>query len=204
MKSLKLAACTAAFVLTLSGCAVSGGWKGAEAESSYDKELAAKRKAETLNNDDYYEVHKDGRIYAFTDEKLFRSWMQTGEIAYVATRIGHGPKGETVAMQLGKDETKNMTKAGFKSDSEKMYSGEMTGREKGFYGEIHREGRIWVFENGKDLHEFQKSGEVPCGITNVGAGPSGKTVVYAQNCKAASKGKPEVVMARFKQNYGLN
>ncbi|MBI3171816.1 MAG: hypothetical protein HYZ32_04390, partial [Hydrocarboniphaga effusa] len=62
--------------------------------------------------------------------------------------------------------------------------------------------KIWVFENGKDLAEFQKSGEVPCGITQIGAGPGGKTVVFVQNCKAAAKGKPETAMARFKSQLG--
>lgn len=178
---------------------------GAENEKAYEKQLAAKRMAEAYNNDDYYEIHKGGRIYAFSDYKDYQSWLKTDEVPLVVTKIGAGPQGETVKLQLNKAEAKSMEKTvGYKGATQKMYEGELNGIETGFYAEIIRPDRVWVFENGKDLHEFQKSGEVPCGITNIGAGPEGKTVVYAQNCKAAAKAKPEAAMARFKKNYGLN
>ena len=199
------AALAAGLVLSLTGCATPGGWMGAEAEKAYEKDLAAKRMAEAFNNDDYYEIHKDGRIYAFSDYKDYQSWLKTDEVPLVVTKIGAGPNGETVKLQLNKAEAKAMEKTvGYKGATQKMYEGELVGIDTGFYAEVIRPERVWVFENGKDLHEFQKSGEVPCGITNIGAGPGGKTVVYAQNCKAAAKGKPEAAMARFKKNYGLN
>lgn len=205
MKSLAPAAVGLLFTLVLSACAAPGGWMGAEAEKAYDKELAAKRLAEVYNNDDYYEIHKDGRIYAFSDLKDYKIWLQTNEVPLVVTKIGSGPNGETVKLQLNKAEAKAMEKTvGYKGAAQKMYEGELVGIETGFYAEIIRPERIWVFENGKDLHEFQKSGEVPCGVTSVGAGPEGKTVVFAQNCKAAAKAKPESAMMRFKKNYGLN
>lgn len=189
----------------LSACAAPGSWMGADAEKAYEKELAAKRMAEAYNNDDYYEIHKEGRIYAFSDYKDYQIWLQTDEVPLVVTKIGAGPNGETVKMQLNKKEAKAMEKTvGYKGATQKMYEGELVGLEKGFYAEVIRPERIWIFENGKDLHEFQKSSEVPCGITEIGAGPGGKTVVYAQNCKSAAKGKPDAAMARFKKNYGLN
>ncbi|MGQ0696909.1 MAG: hypothetical protein ACT4PZ_01580 [Panacagrimonas sp.] len=188
----------------VSACATPGGWMGAEAEKGYEKELAAKRIAEAYNNDDYYEIYKDGRIYAFSDFKDYQSWLKTDEVPLVVTKIGAGPKGETIKLQLNKAEAKSMEKTvGYKGAAQKMFEGELVGIETGFYAEIIRPERVWVFENGKDLHEFQKSGEVPCGITQIGAGPEGKTVVYAQNCKAAAKAKPEAAIARFKKNYSL-
>lgn len=195
----------ALMMVAATGCAVKDGWKGAEAEKTYDKELEAKRLAENLNNDDYFEIHKGGRIYVLSDLKEYQTFLSTDEIPLVVTKIGVGPKGETVKMALIKSEAKAMEKVvGFKGAAQKMFEGELVGLEKGFYGEVHKEGRIWIFENGKDLHEFQKSGEVPCGITQIGAGPEGKTIVFAQNCKAASKGKPEAAMAKFKGIYKLN
>lgn len=194
----------AAMVFGLCGCAAQGGWKGADSEKAYDKELEAKRSSEELNNDDYYEIYKDGRIYAFSDYKDYQSWQQTGEVPLVVTKIGAGPNGETVKLQLNKNDAKAMEKTvGYKGATQKMFEGELVGLEKGFYGEIHGEHRIWVFENGKDLLDFRKSGEVACGITEVGSGPEGKTVIYVQNCKAAAKAKPETAMLRFRQNYGL-
>lgn len=181
------------------------GWMGAEAEKAYDKELDAKRKAGDQNNDDYYEIHKDRRIYVFTDFKDYQLWLTTDEIPLVVTRIGTGPNGETVKMQLSKKDSKAMEKTvGYKGPTQRMYEGELIGLEKGFYAEVHKQGRIYIFENGKDLHEFQKSGEVPCGLTQIGIGPGGQTVIFGQNCKAAAKGRPETAMARFKANYGLN
>lgn len=204
MKKFLPALIAATMTAGLSGCATPGGWMGADAEKAYDKKLDAKRIAEVFNNDDYYEIHKDGRIYAFSDFKDYQIWRDTGEVPLVVTRIGTGPKGETVKLQLNKGEAKAMEKTvGYKGAAQKMYEGELVGIDTGFYAEVIRPERIWVFENGKDLHEFQKSGEVPCGITEIGAGPDGKTVVYAQNCKAAAKSRPETVMARFKKNYGL-
>lgn len=201
IKVMALAAISAA---SLSACAVPGGWQGAAAEKDYDKQLEARRSAELYNNDDYYEIHKDGRIYAFSDYKDYQSWLKTDEVPLVVTKIGVGPKGETVKLQLNKADAKAMEKTvGYKGATQKMYEGDLIGIEKGFYAEIIRPERIWVFENGKDMHEFQKSGEVPCGITQIGVGPGGKTVVFAQNCKAAAKAKPEAAIARFKKNYDL-
>lgn len=203
MRNVNLAALLA---LTLvAGCASKDGWQGASVEKAYDKELEAQRAAGELNHDDYYEIHKDGRIYVLSDFKEYRSWLETGEIPLVVTRIGVGPNGETVKMGLVKKEAKAMEKiVGYKGAAQKMFEGELVGLEKGFYGEVHRHNRIWVFENGKDLHEFQKSGEVPCGITQIGAGPQGQTVIFAQNCKAAASGKPEAAMARFSSQYARN
>ncbi|HEY0974549.1 MAG TPA: hypothetical protein VGE57_08650 [Solimonas sp.] len=204
LKNAQLVA-LAATAMLLAGCAVKDGWKGAEAEKAYDKELDAKRLAEDKNNDDYFEIHKDGRIFVLSDAKEYQLFLKTDEIPLVVTKIGAGPNGETVKLGLIKKEAKAMEKTvGYKGAAEQMFEGTLVGLEKGFYGEVHRGNKIWVFENGKDLHEFQKSGEVPCGITQVGAGPDGKTLVYVQNCKAAAKGKPEDAVARFKSIYGLN
>lgn len=202
MRHLLISALLPAILLT--GCATKDGWKGAATEKVYDKELEAQRAAGELNHDDYYEIHKDGRIYVLSDYKEYQTWLKTNEIPLVVTKIGVGPRGETVKLGLIKKEAKAMEKTvGYKGAAQKMFEGELVGLEKGFYGEVHKENRIWVFENGKDLAAFQTSGEVPCGITQVGAGPGGKTVVFAQNCKAAAKAKPVDAMARFQSNYGM-
>ena len=191
--------CVAASTL-LSACAVPGGWKGAEAEVAYEVEAKAR-----ANSDDYYEIHHEGRIYAFSDQADYMSWRKTKEIPLVVTQIGAGPNGETVKLQLSKADGKAMEKTvGYKGATQRLYEGTLIGQVQGFYGEIATPERFWVFESGPDLHEFKKSGEAPCGITQIGAGPEGKTVVFVQNCKAAAKGKPEVSMNRFRSNYALD
>ncbi len=194
----------AATALLFAGCAAPGAWMGADAEKAYDKSAEAKRVAQAFNNDEYYEVHKEGRIYVISDLKDYQNWLQTNEIPLVVTRIGAGPGGETVKLSLTKSEAKAMEKTvGYKGASQKMYEGELKGVDLGFYGEIVKENRYFVFSEWKDVEAFRSSGEVPCGITNIGADPEGKTVLYVQNCKAAAKGKPEAAIARFKQTYAL-
>lgn len=203
--NLRALALFGAVILSAAGCSTPGGWQGAVAEKEYDKRLEMKRTVELHNNDDYYEVYKDGRIYAFSDFEPYQSWLKTGEVPLVVTQIGTGPGGETVKLQLNRSEAKAMEKAvGYRGAAQRMFENELIGVESGFYAEVLRPERIWVFENGKDLHEFKRSGDVPCGVTAIGAGPEGRTVVFAQNCKAAGKSRPEASMARFKKNYGLN
>lgn len=191
--------------VSASGCSVPGGWKGAVAEKDYDQQLELRRTVELYNNDDYYEVHKDGRIYAFSDFEPYQSWMKTGEVPLVVTHVGTGPGGETLKLQLNRMEAKSMERVvGYRGAAQRMFENELTGTDRGFYAEVLRPERVWVFESGKDLHEFKKSGEAPCGITAIGAGPDQRTVVFVQNCKTAAKSKPDAAMARFRKNYGLN
>jgi hypothetical protein len=180
------------------------GWQGAEAEKTYDKQLAAKRAAEGLSNDVYIEIHKDRRIYVFTDAKEYADWRHSHEMALAMTQIGGGPDGETLVFQLSKDDVKAKSKnREYQGASQRMWSGELKGAEKGFYGEVARDDRYYVFDDWKNLHGFRESGEVPCGITDIGAGPVGRTVVYVQDCKAAARGRPDAAIARFKNQYGL-
>ena len=52
------------------------------------------------------EDHHEGRIYVFYDKKTYQSFKQVGETAYRLTRIGAGPKGETVVFGLTKQDKK--------------------------------------------------------------------------------------------------
>jgi hypothetical protein len=47
-----------------------------------------------------------------------------------------------------------------------------------YYKEIVKDSRIYVFSNGQNAEAFQKSGEVGKGITRLGYGPGGETVVF--------------------------
>ena len=44
----------------------------------------------------YVEVPKDGRIYVFNKMAVFEAWKTSGEMGKSITRIGAGPKGETL------------------------------------------------------------------------------------------------------------
>lgn len=184
-------------VLATSGCATQGSWMGADAEKQYDKELDAKRLAEARNNDDYYEIRKDVRIYALADAKSYEVWVQTGEIPLVVTRIGAGPKGETVKLALTKNEAKAMEgKVGFTGGAQNLFEGKIEGLEKGFFGFVGDEQRYVVFDNWKQLDAYRKTGAIPAGATRVAnGGPAGATVVYAT--------RSDELIARFKKLNGL-
>lgn len=47
-----------------------------------------------------------------------------------------------------------------------------------FYQEVVKEGRIYVFANGKEYENWSKSGEMGKAITRLGYGPSGETVIF--------------------------
>lgn len=191
----------AAAAIAVSGCGVKGGWMGADAEKAYDKEMKAKAEAAKLNNDDYYELHKDGRIYVLSDVKEYRTFLKTDEIPLVVTRIGAGPNRETVKMGLLKSEAKAMEKTvGYKGAAQKMFEGELKGADKGFYGEIHKEGRIYVFSEWKDLEAFKATGEAAFGVTQIGKGPNRETVVFVQNSKS-SQSAPTETITRFQSLY---
>ncbi|MGH8432776.1 MAG: hypothetical protein ACREUF_20500 [Solimonas sp.] len=184
---------TAAAMVALAGCAVKDGWKGTVAESAYDKELAARRLAEELNNDDYWEIQRpdENRIYVLADLKSYQAWLQTGEIPLVVTQIGVGPNGETLKMGLVKDEAKAMEgKVGYKGGAQRMYQGETQGLEKGFYGEVHKGGAIYVFASWAELEAFRK-GAAASGESVSGAGPKGEKVVFVGQAAndAETKGK---------------
>lgn len=191
LKQMQFGLAVAAMVAA-SGCAVNGGWMGAEAEKTYDKELETKRLAEVLNNDDYYEIHRDGRIYVLSDAKAYTTFLSTGEIPLVVTRIGAGPKGETLRLALTKNDAKAMEKiVGYKGAAQKMYEGALDGLTKGFFGVVQQEdGTYYVFDNWNALRAFRETGSA-AGY-NEATEPGGGRVVYVN-----AAAKPAEAAARF-------
>ncbi len=75
--------------LMLTGCETT---QTANAATSSE---AVASKAVTL-----FEVHHDGRIHKFYDMDTYKSYLSVGETAFRLTRIGAGPKGETLVFVL--------------------------------------------------------------------------------------------------------
>lgn len=164
----------------VSGCATKGAWMGADAEKAYDKDLEVQRLASILNNDDYYEIHKDGRIYVISDAKDYKTWIKTGEMPLAVTKFGAGPHGETVKMSLTKNETKGMEKkAGFRGGAQNLYEGTVEGLNKGFFGFVMTGEHYYVFDNWNQLSSFRKTGTMPSNDGDTGTAPDGKAVSYA-------------------------
>jgi hypothetical protein len=154
--------------------------------------------ADTKNNDDYYEIHKDGRIYVLADADGYKLWLKTGEIPLVVTQIGVGPHGETVKLALTKAEAKAMeSKVGYHGGAQNLFENKIDGIEKGFFGFVANDDGYFVFDNWKQLDAFRKGGSVPAGAQTVSGGaPDGKNVVYAV--------KSDELVTRFKALNSVN
>ena len=147
--------------------------------------------AVVFNNDDYYEVHHEGRIYAFDDAATYRSFLEVGETSYRKVRIGEGPKGETVVFGLRGEDKKKLDGIAVVE----MYDGKLAGAE-GFYGEMRVDGRIYVFDDWQELVAFRQVGEAPYRFTQIGAGPAGETVVFVLT-KDNKKKRPDALIEAF-------
>lgn len=167
----------AAFTVLLAACASTG-----SSSSADDVSL--------------YEVHKDGRIYVFYDRKELNSFMKVGESTFRLTRIGAGPKGETLVFGLTKKDKKHPHKIA----AIKVYDGEMQPGDN-FYAEMYKNGRIYVFNNIKDMATVRNFGHPNYFYMSVGSGPKGETVVYVLNSKN-KKHKPVGLIEQFKHHHG--
>lgn len=148
------------------------------------------------NVNDYYQVYKDGRIYIFDDFATYNSFNQAGETAYRLTRIGAGPNGETLVFGLQSKDKQMSSGLG----SVDLYEGTAEGISEGFYGEVIKDGRIYVFSEWPDLKEFLSVGEATFRFTEIGAGPNGETVIYVLN-KNNKKQQPTALMAEFARKH---
>lgn len=140
-----------------------------------------------------YEVHEDGRIYAFYDQKLYKEFLSVGETAYRLTQIGAGPNGETMVFGL----TKQDKKKGTDTPAVKLYTSKLQPAES-FYAETVRHGRIYVFSDFSDMQTVRQFGHPNFFYTEIGSGPKGETVVYVLN-KQTKKKKPDTLIAEFKK-----
>jgi len=163
------------------------------------KKDGAKSTAEamSLNNEDLYEVHQEGRIYIFDDRTVYEEFLQVGETSFRKVRIGAGPKGETIVFGLTNADKKKMSGIA----SVDMYDGALEAAVP-FYGEMRMEGRIYVFGSLQEMNGARAVGEVPLRYTDIGSGPKGETVVYALN-SSNKKAKPEAMIRLFHKMNGM-
>jgi len=139
-----------------------------------------------------YEVHHDGRIHVFYSKKLYKEFMQLGETSFRLTRIGVGPHGETMVFGLEKKDKKLKKPVA----AIELYDGKL--KPDAFYAEMHKHGRIYVFNNFKDMKTVRDFGHPNFMFTQIGDGPKGETVVFVLNSKNKKK-RPDALIAEFKK-----
>lgn len=174
------------FVLLLAsvmaGCAATG-----EAGVGAENTLKQPMKRADI---EIYEVHHDGRIHVFYDKKVFKEFMSVGETAFRLTRIGAGPHGETMVFGLtAKDKKLKHPVAAID-----LYDGKI--KADYFYAEMHKHGRIYVFNSFEDMKTVRDFGHPNFMFTQIGAGPKGETLVFVLN-KRNKKEEPVSLIADF-------
>ncbi len=140
-----------------------------------------------------YEVHHDGRIHVFYDKTLHDDFLALGETPFRLTRIGAGPKGETIVFGLTKQDKKMKTNI----PAVDLYDGKL--EQDAVYAEMRKHDRIYVFNSFKDMAQVRDFGHPNYMYTQIGGGPKGETVVYVLN-KANKKQRPDALIAAFEQH----
>lgn len=141
----------------------------------------------------YVVLPENGRVYAFGDTKNYFDFLAHGEVALTRTQIGAGPGGKTLVYGITGDDVK----ANKPSRGEQILGGTLPAT-SGFYGEVHKGNRYYIFGELKDMKDFTAFGEVPYSYTDVGVGPKGETLVYVMNKDSYKLGKPQDRAQRFK------
>lgn len=148
--------------------------------------------AKAISSSEIYEVHQDGRIYVFYDRNLFKEFVALGETPFRLTRIGAGPNGETLVFGLTKHDKKNPGKVNVIN----YYDHRIQAPEH-IYAEMHRHGRIYVFDKFEEMKPVRQFGHPNLFYTEIGAGPKGETVVFVLN-EENKKKRPDALIDKFK------
>jgi hypothetical protein len=136
---------------------------------------------------------ESGRVHAFGDTKNYFDFLAHGEVMLTRTQVGAGPGGKTLVYGITSADVKDNKP----SRGEQIMGGSLPAG-SGFYGEVYKGGRFYLFGELKDMKDYMAFGEVPYSFTDVGAGPKGETIVMVMNKDSYKKGKPTDRMARFK------
>lgn len=115
----------------------------------------------------YAEYAYEGRIYVIGDPETELAFLQNHHLPYTRTKIGAGPKGETLVFEVNK---KNPALA------DRLVA-EYTKRHL-YYADAMHDNRIYVFGKESTHQEFMTTHHIPYTLTKIGAGPGGKTLVF--------------------------
>jgi hypothetical protein len=176
-----------ASVIFVSGCQSLDSSEPTKKEAS----IAIEQVENKITNNNLFEVHKDGRIYVFYDFSAYKEFLKLGHTPFVLTKIGVGPKGETLVYSLTSDDKKK--REGIVSVD--MMEGRLVPSED-FYAEMNMEGRTYVFSRLEDMSDVRKLGESPYRHAKIGYGANGETVVFVLN-GTNKKLYPEALVKKF-------
>ena len=157
----------------------------------------AASKAPSPNNEDWYQVRTEEKLYLFDDYSVYRGFLDTGK-APVLKELGEKDKwGQSVVLALGADEQDLPLE---KISAYQFYRVALPSAWP-FYGEIRQDEVIYVFRRAGDMNDMNSIGEPTFRYTDIGGGPNGERVIYVL---AKEEKLPEDTVRHFKSNYGLH
>ena len=143
----------------------------------------------------YATMNHDGRIYVFGNAKTHEAFKQNGHMPYTRTQIGAGPNRETLVFEIDKKDPALTDWLEKKFEREGAPAGTA-----GFYAEMVKDGRYYVFGQSSTEASFKKNGHMPYTRTLVGAGPSGMTVVLEIDKK--DEALTDRIQTEFSRRHG--
>lgn len=150
--------------LLLASCASGGPRPASVVEGTSPR---ATVQAQAHGAGDYFEIAHAGRIYLVGSAASYAESKDEPHLPYSHSRVGAGPAGETVIVELDPKDP---------SLQERLWA-EYTRRHL-FYGEVHRDGRIYVVGSERSLGDFQETHHLAYTRSVLGYGPQGATVVF--------------------------
>jgi hypothetical protein len=180
-KNANKAASLALLVAALAGCA--------------GQQPVASKEA-SPNNDDWYLVRTESTLYVFDDANVYRDYLVTGKTTYTKA-VGEKDKfGQDVVLVVrAEDQGKDVKKiAGYQFLKQSLPPA------AGFYGEIRKDGVIYVAQRYGDMIDMNGLGEPIFRHTEIASGPNGERVVYLMQ---KEEKKPDALIARFQKTYGI-
>lgn len=153
-------------------------------------------KAESLNNEDWYQVRTEESLYLFDDATVYRDFLVSGKAPYLKDLQQKDQYGQNIVLALrAEDQGKDLNKI-----AAYQFLNRSLPPAASFYGEIRQEGIIYVGQRYGDMVDVNSIGEPIFRHTEVASGPNGERVVYLLQ---KEEKKPEKLIKQFQINNGI-
>ncbi len=146
------------------------------------------------NNTDWYQVRTQSEVVVFDDYAVFSQYLKTGQAPVLKPLDKKDNFGRSIILGL-KAEDQNLA---LKDVAAARFLEVNLVPGNPFYGEIRKDGIIYVFARYGDMMDMYKTGEPTFSYTEIGGGPNGERVVYGL---MKEEKKPEKQIALFHQKY---
>lgn len=154
-------------------------------------------KAASLNNEDWYQVRTEEKLYLFDDAKVYRDFLVSGKAPYLKDLQQQDKFGQTIVLALrAEDQGKALNQI-----AAYQFLNRSLPPASSFYGEIRQEGIIYVGQRYGDMVDVNNLGEPIFRHTEVASGPNGERVVYLLQ---KEEKKPEKLIKQFQLNNGIS